>query len=125
MPAASFSASVSWTVYLAASLALVAVCTPMLSGVRGYSCGLSAAKIAHGVAAVIDGLEPGMTVALSFDPPASDGSLALGGRSLTVSSCGGSSASATRWQLPDLILTAATTSQLRLVGGEVEVAGHV
>lgn len=115
----------SWTVYLASSLALVAVCSPVLSGVRGYSCGLSAEKIAHGVAAVIDGLEPGMTVSFVFSPPAADGTLALGGRSLTVSSCGRSSASPTRWQLPDLTLTAGATCQLRLVGEEVEVPGHV
>jgi hypothetical protein len=125
LPAASVSSTVSWTVYFAASLVLVSVCSPMLAGVKSYACGDSAARTAQGAAQVIDSLEPGMTVAFSFHPPATGDHIEMDGRSLSAVWCGRSSTFRTVWQLPTGVLAPGLDYRFRLAGNQVEVFGFV
>lgn len=125
MPAASYSSSVSWSVYFAAAVVLVGTCYPILSGVKSYSCGDSAEETAKGAVEVIDSLAPGMTVTFGFQAPSSGDSIELGGQELTAIWCGESSSFQTAWQLPSAVLTAGVTYHLKLAGGQVEVTGYV
>ena len=125
MPAASYTSSISWTVYFAASLALVGACSPILSGVKGYACDAAAAAVGQGMAEAFNGLRPGMTVSLAFDAPSPGDSIVTGGQSLTVAWCGSARSFRTSWQLPSAILSPGTTYLLRLDGGHVQVSGLV
>ena len=125
MPASSYSSSLSWSVYFAAAVALVGTCSPMLSGVKSYSCGDSAAETARGAVEVLDSLAPGMVVTFAFQAPSADDSIVLGGQQLTAVWCGRTSAFQTLWQLPTAVLTPGVTYQLRLTGSLVEVSGFV
>jgi hypothetical protein len=125
LPASSYSSSVSWSVYFAAAVVLVGTCSPVLSGVKSYSCGDSAAETASGAVEVVDSLAPGMVVTFSFHAPSPSDSIELGGQELTAVWCGRPSAFQTAWQLPSAVLTAGVTYYLRLTGNQVEVSGFV
>ncbi|MDG6900886.1 MAG: hypothetical protein JRM80_02880 [Nitrososphaerota archaeon] len=125
MPAASYSSSVSWAAYFAAALALVAACSPVLAGVKNYSCGASASRTAEGAVEVVDGLRPGMVVAFSFRAPSADDRIELVGHSLTALWCGRASTFQTVWELPGATLMAGRSYYLKLASCQVEVDGHV
>lgn len=125
MPAASYSSSVSWAAYFAAALALVAACSPVLAGVKNYSCGSSAARTAEGAVEVVDGLRPGMVAAFSIHPPSSDDRIELVGHSLTAVWCGKASTLQTIWELPRATLMGGRSYYLKLASSQVEIAGYV
>ena len=121
MPAASVSSSVSWTVYFAASLMLVSMCSPALTELKNYSCDYSAARTGQGAVEVIDSLEPGMVVSFVFHPPGSDDRIETDGRVLTMQWCGSAFGFTTNWQLPHAVLSPEVRYNLSLEGNQVEV----
>jgi len=125
LPAASYSSSVSWSLYFAAAVVLVGTCYPILSGVKSYACGDSAEETAKGAVEVIDSLGPGMVVTFAFQAPSPGDSIELGGQELTAVWCGKPSTFQTAWQLPTTFLTAGVTYYLKLAGSQVEVTGFV
>ena len=125
MPASSFSSSISWTVYFAASFALIGACSPVLAGVGSYACGDAAAKAAQGSVRVLDGLGPGMAVTFSYQAPSPGDVIVLDGHSLVAEWCGHSSTFQTSRPLPAMVLSPGVSYVLKLVGGQVEVSGHV
>jgi hypothetical protein len=72
-----------WATYIAASAALLAMLSPTLSGVSAGAAAGSSARTLDGVAAVLDGLRPGLSVNFSFGSPQSCGAVSLHGDSLT------------------------------------------
>ena len=125
MPASSVSSYVSWAVYFATSLVLVAACSPVLVGVKNYSCGDSAASVAKGTAELLDALKPSITLAFSFHSPAPEDDIELNGRTLTAAWCGRSSVFQTIWRLPTATLLPGQSYSLKLAGDQVEVLGFV
>ena len=125
MPASSYASSISWTVYFAASLALVGACSPILSGMKGYACDAAAAAVGQGMADTLNGLRPGMTVSLTFEAPAPVDSMEIGGQNLTMAWCGSAHSFRTVWQLPSAVLSPGTTYVLKLNGDRVQVSGLV
>lgn len=121
MPASSLSSSLSLALYLAASAALVATCSPMLVGVRSYACAFSASRTVAGAVDVFDSLRPGMLVTFSFASPSPDGKILLDGRNLSAAWCGGSASLRTEWELPRTALTGGVAYGLMLAGNRVEV----
>jgi hypothetical protein len=121
LPAASYSSSVAWGVYIAASFILVVVCSPVLNGVRGYAYTDSIAETGEGVVRVFDSLEPGVTTTFTFHAPASDGRLVLAGRNVTVAWGGKSSTFETMWLLPIKTLEPSVPYALEVTGKGVEV----
>jgi hypothetical protein len=97
------------------------MCSPVLAGVRNYSCGASAARTGQGAVEVIDGLEPGMAVSFSFHPPGPDDRIEMDGHVLTAFWCGRASEFQTTWQLPHLVLDPGVSYNLKLAGNQVEV----
>jgi hypothetical protein len=112
-------------VYFAASIALIGVCSPMLSGVGSYSCGDAASNAAQGSVQVFDALRPGMAVTYTFQAPSPDDRIVLVGHSIVADWCGHSSNFQTTWLLPTTVLSSGVSYVLRLVGGQVEVLGYV
>ena len=121
MPAASFTNSMSWAAYFAASLVLVSLCEPVLSGVKADSCGASEARTATGAVQVIDALEPGTVVRFSFHPPDSADTIHLRGSALSAAWCGKTSSFSTTRQLPSMDLQPEVGYLLALAGSQVEV----
>lgn len=124
-PASAVSSSVSWGVYFASALALVAACSPFLVGVKNYSCEDSAAMTAKGALGVIDALGPGMVVSFSFRSPSPQDVISLNGRSIMATCCGASSTLQSSPQLPTMVLLPGQNYSMELVGGQVEVLGFV
>lgn len=122
MPAASYTSSLSWGAYAAASLALVLICLPTMTLLRNIAYAGSADETARGAANVFDRLSPGVTTSFSFHSPASDGRIDLAGRSLTVFWGGKSSTVETSWSLPNETLRPELRYSLRLLGDSVEVS---
>lgn len=106
-------------------MALVGACSPLLAGVKSYSCSGSAEKVAQGSVQVLDSLGPGMVVVFSFQAPSPDDRIAISGQSLVAEWCGRSSAFQTSWRLPTATLSPGVSYHLRLVGTQVEVSGFV
>jgi len=121
LPAASYSSSISWGIYIAASFVLVVVCSPVLDGARGYAYANSAAETGEGVVRVLNSLSPGLVVTFAFHSPAPDGRVEFLGHHVTVTWGGKSSTFETAWLLPNQTLEPNVQYGLRVTGARVEV----
>lgn len=125
MPASSVSALTSWGVYLAASLALLALLSPALASAVHVSREGADLREVEGVRAVLSSLAPGMTVTFSFGSVPGADPVTLAGRSITCSYGPGRVSAASRWTLPTITLLPGVRYSARLGGGTVKVTGAV
>jgi hypothetical protein len=123
MPTSSISGIVSTSVYFAAVLLLmVAVMAPAVTLYRGSSLE-AAARLAHGIAAQIDDLSPGMRSAIEFGSyPGMEVAVTLSGANVTATVNGLSATQAVNKQLVTSTLMPGEVYEVVLAGGVVTVA---
>ncbi len=122
MPASSVSSSVSWGVYLVASLALVTALTPAIRGVSQFSQEAALGTVVQGVASVVNGLEPGMAASLVLQIPAANASVRLEGHTVVGTLGGIRISQPSSWALPNTTLSYGVVYTLTIEEGRVEVA---
>lgn len=121
MPASSYSSSVSWALYLAASFLLLGTLFPVLNGAREYSDAKAATATADGLSEEINSLRPGVTAVARFDSPGSALSVELHGHSLLVLTSNFVVQKQCEWLLPNMTLAPDTSYDLQLLGTRLEV----
>jgi hypothetical protein len=122
LPAASVSSLNSWAVYLLSALGLLLMVSPQLVGTVHDSRESADWRNLDGVRAAVDALAPGEVINLTYGSMSTSDPIRLAGHQLSCSYGNGTLAFASRWQLPDLNLTASTFYLVWLSGGEVQVA---
>ena len=121
MPASSVSGMNSWGLYLFASVALVLVFTPQLSGVVQASRDSMDRRNLDGIRELVDALRPGSTVVFSYGIAGVSDSVRLGGRSIWCLDGNRTIAVPARWALQNATLAPGTRYQFALSQGEVSV----
>lgn len=124
MPAAVFSATVSWGAYLGAVLVLGLLMAPHMAEVYADSRTAAETRELAGVRALIDGLRPGTVATFQFGTPAASDSIWMSGHRIGLGNQTGSAWVGCRWALPSVLLAPGQTYTVRLVKGTVEVAVH-
>ncbi|MDA4126263.1 MAG: hypothetical protein OK452_03530 [Thaumarchaeota archaeon] len=123
MPASSVSSLNSWGLYLLATVALLALTSPMLaSSSRSARAGADSRNI-DGVRAVFDGLRPGMRVTFAFGEATGSDSIRIEGHSISCTSADGTIAMPSKWELPNMNLLPSVAYSVQVEGGSVKVVG--
>jgi len=112
----------SWGVYIVASLALVLVLAPLLTGtVRGSREGADWRE-ADGVRAVLDGLRPGVSLNFSFGDALTSDKIQLHGKVISCNYGEGTISLSSKWSLPDFTLLPTVRYVAFLSGTQVRVS---
>ncbi len=123
MPASSVSSLTSWGLYLLATVALLAIVSPMLSGsFQSARVGADSRNL-DGVRAVLDGLQPGMRVTFSFGEATGSDPIRIEGHLISCTSAVGKMTVPSRWGLPNMILFPSVAYSVQLEGMLVKVVG--
>lgn len=123
MPASSVSSLTSWGLYLLATVALLAIVSPMLSGsVQSARVGADSRNL-DGVRAVLDGLRPGMSMTFSFGEGTGSDPIRLEGHQISCTSAVLKMIVPSRWGLPNMILLPSVAYHVQLEGVYVKVVG--
>ncbi|HEV2226332.1 MAG TPA: hypothetical protein VGR56_05950 [Nitrososphaerales archaeon] len=123
MPASSISSLTSWGLYLLATVALLAILSPVLSGSFQASKAGADSRNLDGLRAVFDALQPGITVTLSFGEVTGSDPIRIGGHLISCASAVGNTAVPSRWGLPSMTLLPSVVYSAQLEGGYVKVVG--
>ena len=122
MPASSTSALNAWGVYLVASVALVGLLAPALTGLAADSREASDLRVADGIRSVINSLQPGTSIELSYGTWSTSDHFQLDGKQISVGYGRGTIILPVKWGLPNVTLVPDVLYHAWLVGNEVEVA---
>jgi hypothetical protein len=123
MPTSSVSGIISTSVYFAAVLLLMAaVMAPAVTLYRDASLE-AAGRLAHGIAAQVDDLSPGMKSAIEFGSyPGMDVAVTFSGANVTATVNGLSATQAVNKQLTTARLAPGEVYEILLVGSVVNIA---
>jgi hypothetical protein len=123
MPASSVSSLTSWGLYLLATVALLAILSPMLSGsFQSARVGADSRNL-DGVRSVLDGLRPGMRITFSFGEATGSDPIRIEGHLISCTSAAGKMTVPSRWGLPSMIVLPSVAYTAQLEGGSVKVVG--
>jgi hypothetical protein len=125
MPASSFSGLNSWGVYLFASLALVLLFTPQLTGIVKDTRVSADWRNLDGVRAAIDSLRPGVALHFSFGVAGVSDSVQLRGQQVSCFDGNGTISMPVVWALPNVTLVPALHYRFSLAQGWVRVVQDV
>ncbi len=123
MPASSVSSLTSWGLYLLATVALLAILSPLLSGSFQSARAGADSRNLDGVRAVLDGLRPGMTMTFSFGEATGSDPIRVEGHLISCTSALGKVTLPSRWGLPSMTLLPSVPYTVQLDGGSVKVVG--
>ncbi len=125
MPASSVGSLTSWGLYLLATVALLAILSPMLSAsFQSARVGADSRNL-DGVRAVLDGLRPGMSITFSFGEATGSDQIRIEGHLISCTSAAGTMTMPSKWGLPSMILLPSVEYAVQLDGGSVKVVGPV
>jgi hypothetical protein len=123
MPASSVSSLTSWGLYLLATVVLLAILSPMLSGSFQSATAGADSRNLDGVRAVFDALQPGIRMTFSFGEATGSDPIRIGGHLITCASAVGKLTVPSRWGLPNMILLPSVDYSAQLEGVSVKVVG--
>jgi hypothetical protein len=121
MPASSSSSSFGWAAYIAAAFTLCLGLAPSLSALSSGSRAGADVRTIDGIAAVVDGLKPGVTASFGISTP-DHSEVQLGGHSVSISIGNATLMREVAWQLPTMALVPGVVYTATLSEGTVEVA---
>jgi hypothetical protein len=119
MPATVVSSALSWSAYLAASLALIVLLSPGTSAVLIGAQVSAGSRILEGVTELVDGLRPGVNLTLRYGQPAFQARIFTQGHTLAFLSPAFSGSEQCRWALPNATLFPGVKYSVWLAGGSV------
>lgn len=125
MPVSALSALDSWGVYMLSSLALILLVVPSVLGLYGEAVDSGGLRGVAGIREVVDGLEPGMQVLVSYGWDGMPGTVTLEGDSATYAYGSVSFSVVCAWPFQPSVLLPGVEYELHVASGRVEATPTV